>query len=501
MQLVVWMKAAKENHKPSTTMASKQQLQGLATKDIHGLPPLSPISQSFSSPILSLTSILVLELDIPFTKSEMIHQIREGMIPINPRISSMIVADKKGVQRWKHVEPTIENHVVIPTFPAELSLSDYDKHFGEYLSEVAMDKLPEGRPPWEIHMFMYPTSNGAQTLIFKLSHALGDGYSIMSAVFSWCKRVDDPSLPIIFPSLSGKSPEGGRSISSRWYRSVSRVMSKCLNTVSDSVVSLLQGTVLEDSKTAIRSGTLRVELQPVEFSSVTFPLEHIRRVKSKVGATVNDVVIGLISYTIQLYTKRMTQQNPCGARVNALVILNMRMLRGYKRIEDMLKSNNVWGNHCSFLNIPIPSFSYSENLCPLNFIVKAKTQIKRKRNSAAIYVSGKILNLIKSVFGREAGTRFIHSTLKNTSIGISNLIGPTQKISLSDHPINGMYFSVVGAPQSVFFTIVSYMGELRVVMRTEKGFIDANMLVSCMKDAYEKIFEAACGKESTNCII
>ncbi|XP_042492716.1 wax ester synthase/diacylglycerol acyltransferase 11-like isoform X1 [Macadamia integrifolia] len=162
----------------------------------------------------------------------------------------------------------------------------------------------------------------------------------------------------------------------------------------------------------------------------------------------------------------------------------------------MLKANDVWGNHCSFLNISVPSFTHSENICPLKYIEQAKKQIRRKKNSAAIYVSGKILNMLKCVLGREAGTKFIYSTLKNTSIGLSNLIGPTQKISLSDHPINGMYFSVVGAPQSVFFTIVSYVGDVRLVMRTEKGFIDADLLISCMKDAYENIVEAVCGKET-----
>ena len=39
--------------------------------------------------------------------------------------------------------------------------------------------------------------------------------------------------------------------------------------------------------------------------------------------------------------------------------------------------------------------------------------------------------------------------------------------------------------------MLSYMGKLRVAFRTEKDFIDAHELNSCMEDAFKKIFEAA----------
>lgn len=47
----------------------------------------------------------------------------------------------------------------------------------------------------------------------------------------------------------------------------------------------------------------------------------------------------------------------------------------------------------------------------------------------------------------QAAAGFIHGTLKNTSMGISNLMGPVEQMALANHPVRGLYFTVVGVPQ------------------------------------------------------
>lgn len=49
--------------------------------------------------------------------------------------------------------------------------------------------------------------------------------------------------------------------------------------------------------------------------------------------------------------------------------------------------------------------------------------------------------------------------------------------------------------QSLAVTMVSYMGNLKVVLSGEKGFIDSQLLISCMKEAFDKIYREACGKD------
>jgi len=37
--------------------------------------------------------------------------------------------------------------------------------------------------------------------------------------------------------------------------------------------------------------------------------------------------------------------------------------------------------------------------------------------------------------------------MKNTSMGITNVMGPIEQTGLANHPVKGLYFVVTGAPQ------------------------------------------------------
>ncbi|OUZ99816.1 O-acyltransferase [Macleaya cordata] len=472
--------------------------------------PVSPSSQCIHTSILSLCIIAIAESEIPINLSKILATLNDDLLRVNSRFSSIVVTDHKGLQWWKKVEVDVKDHVVVPSFPSGLSQETYTQHFKNYLSNIAQDQLPEKQPLWEMHVFMYPTSeNTAGTLVFKMHHALGDGYSIMGALFSCLKRADDPSLPLTFPSSSGSSKSeslsssGDQLMMKVGLKKMVRFVSGFWNSAAGFAWSVLQSTLLEDDQTVIRSGTPGVEFMPIDVTSVAFSLDHIRQVKSKVGGTVNDVVVGIVFYGTHLYSqavavdKTTTPSRTSNSRRTALVLLNTRMINGYRSLEDMIEKD-LWGNHFSFIHLSIPSYSTStdqEKVDPLSFILKAKKTIKRNRNSMSIYLNSALLRLVGSIKGPEAISQYVHSTMRNTSMAISNLAGPVEKMVIAEHPISNIYFMVSGCPQSLLCTILSYMGKLTLVMTTERGFIDSQLLASCMKEAFKKIFEEACGKD------
>ncbi|KAF9616645.1 hypothetical protein IFM89_030879 [Coptis chinensis] len=451
------------------------------------LPPLSPLAQYINNPVLTFYVLGVCELEIPFEKPQTVQFLEDGFIPISKRFSSAIVIDEKGVQRWKKVHCKTEDHVIVPSFPSGLTPEEYDAKLEDYISDIYMEQLPEGRPPWEVHLFNYPTSNAAGTIVFKLNHALGDGYSIMGALLTLFKRADDPSLPLKFPTAASRLP----GLASSSYSKVSNVVYRCINTFTDFTRGIL-GTYMEDDDTVLRSKTPMVEYAPVNVSSVTFSLDQIREVKSKIGATVNDVTTGLIAYALQLYMKRKGQASG-ETRTTALIVMNLRMYRGFKNLEEMLKAN-IWGNHFGFLTVNLPSFNDVDKADPIEYIAKSKSEVKRRMNSMSSYFTSKLLYILGSLRGPEAAAEYIHSNLRNTSIMISNMAGPVEKASMAGRPLKSFYFTVPGVPQSLVFTIVSYMGKLRLVSATEKGFIDSQLLNSCLKEAFSKIYVAVVGE-------
>ncbi|KAI8008223.1 O-acyltransferase WSD1 [Camellia lanceoleosa] len=171
--------------------------------------PASPGAQYFNSCALSLSILCVLEFEVPISvdDSQTFPLLKDVFLPINPCFSSTMVEDKNGARKWKRVEVNLKHHVKAPVFPKGLSPALYQDHSNDYFSKIATDQPPQNRPLWEIHIIKYPTTNASGHIIFKLHHALGDGYSLMGALLSSTQRADNPSIPLTFPSRQSQSQQ------------------------------------------------------------------------------------------------------------------------------------------------------------------------------------------------------------------------------------------------------------------------------------------------------
>lgn len=64
-----------------------------------------------------------------------------------------------------------------------------------------------------------------------------------------------------------------------------------------------------------------------------------------------------------------------------------------------------------------------------------------------------ISNLVWLMF--QAVAKIIYNTMGNSSVVISNLVGPVEKMALANHPINGFYFTMTGGPE-VSISIINF---------------------------------------------
>ncbi|KAI6693961.1 hypothetical protein NL676_021671 [Syzygium grande] len=303
-------------------------------KDAEGLEPVSPTGHYFNSKVMLVSVLAMWEFEIPIDDLQTTSLIKDVFLPINPRFSSIMVVGKKGGRKWKKVEVNVENHVHFPCFSSPMGTSSPSENDGllkSYISQIAMQPYPEGQPLWEIHIIQCPTSEAQGTLIFKLHHALGDGYSLVGALLSCLQRAHDPSLPV----------------------------------------------------------------KP-----------------------------------------------------------------GDSQFSD-----------------------------PLKFVHKAHEVIKRKRSSFSVVLTGKPLEIMKKCRNAEAVAKHISRTLRNSSMVISNVMGPMEKLSLGNHPVKSLYFTSLG------IMIFSYAGNLRVAVRAEQGFIDSELYTRSLLDAFDMILHDACGKQ------
>ncbi|KAJ7971164.1 O-acyltransferase WSD1 [Quillaja saponaria] len=454
--------------------------------------PVSPTGQYFNSTVFCAYVLCVLESQIPIDDSPTMSLLKDVFLPINSRFSSIMV-DRNGKKTWKKVTVKLEEHIKVPVFPPLMSLQSYDKYFDDYLCRIATERSAEDqkKPLWDIHIIKYPKSNGAAgSLIFRLHHALGDGYSLMGALFSCLQRADNPTLPLTFPMnrrLSDKKREN-----ESMFEKMNSFFSSAINTTLDFGESLLKSTVVQDHKTPIRSGDEGIKFRPISITNITFPLDYIKEIRSKLGVTVNDVITGIIFFGIRLYMQEKNYESR-KANSTALVMLNTRNIAGYQSVKEMIKidAKAPWGNRISFLHVSIPKLSSATFANPLQFVFKAHQIIKMKRYSLGVLLTGSLLDMMKKFKGPEAVARHIYRTMGNTSLSVSNLVGPVEQMALANHPAKDIYFTMTGDPQSLTITIMSYMENLNVTLKAEKGFIDEQKFKSCMENAYEMILKAA----------
>ncbi|XP_061336791.1 wax ester synthase/diacylglycerol acyltransferase 11-like [Gastrolobium bilobum] len=242
--------------------------------------PVSPPGQYFNSSVFCSYVFSFLETAIPIDESPAITLLKDVFLPINPRFSSIMVRGRDGKMRWKRVEVKPAEHVKIPIFPDKTSSELYDQYLSDYVSRILTERTPQNKPLWEIHMIKYPTINAAGTIIFKLHHALGDGYSLMSALLSCLQRADDPSLPLSLPSRALSHSQYAKK--SLFKKLPSDISSFC-SSISDFGSSLMKAKMTKDDITPIRSGYEGTDSQPFTLSNISLSLDHIKGIKSKLG--------------------------------------------------------------------------------------------------------------------------------------------------------------------------------------------------------------------------
>lgn len=203
--------------------------------------------------------------------------------------------------RWQKRTVNIDDHIFIPEFPQGEEL--YDTGVDEYISKLALKPFDQSRPLWEFHILNYKTTTAGATMVIKLHHALGDGISFMSTLFSLVTRVDNPDLPPSFPTAkpaNTSTTTSKQSLAAKFFYGLWYLMLLVWYTLVDVMTSSLRTTGwIDDSQLPIR-GPPGVEYMPIGHSSATFQLEDIRQIKNAVGGVCDQYSITNSSCLIQL---------------------------------------------------------------------------------------------------------------------------------------------------------------------------------------------------------
>ncbi|KAE8007995.1 hypothetical protein FH972_004545 [Carpinus fangiana] len=452
--------------------------------------PLTPAGRLFLRPEMNQVIHCAMGLKHPIDVESVKSQARSSVMLTHPRFCSLMVRDTTGRERWRRTHIDLDSHFIVLDRPVS-TLNDDESAVNQYLADMSTSSgLSYDKPLWEIHLLL-----AHKCVIFRVHHALGDGVSLMSMLLACCRREDDVNaLPRIGSVGSRRNSEGGnRRGSWQWMKLLWGFLMMGWFTLVSVVEFVLRGLWVRDKETAI-SGGAGVELWPRMLATASFWLEDMKVVKKAVpGATINDVLFGVISSGLSRYLDhRSPNALQEGLRLTGVAMVNLRAQSGLQDLSDLMKDNSGsrWGNKFGMMLLPV--YYHKSRSDPLQYLKRAKVMIDQKKHSLEAHFSYKIGYFVMTYLGSKAAGFLNYQIVCNTSFTISNIVGPQENLVVGVNPVTYMRVNSSTLPHALTMHMVSYAGRADMQILVAKNIIpDPEFLAKCFEEALLEMKEAA----------
>ncbi|XP_068324038.1 wax ester synthase/diacylglycerol acyltransferase 5-like isoform X1 [Pyrus communis] len=456
--------------------------------------PLTPVGRLLLQPemnqIIHCAMGFKNSIDIDAVKSHL----KTSLLLSHPRFSSLMLRDSRGLQHW-HNAPNVDldRHIIVIHNPVTTSPVDHETAVNEYLADLSTSstRLSANKPLWELHLLMAHNCG-----IFRIHHALGDGVSIMSLFLeSFRTRGSNGNEEKILGRGRRKRVNGEKG----WWGLLIRRVEMLWFSLVFLVENAMRSLWLCDQKTAISGGD-GVELWPRKLATARFRLEDMKLVKKAVpNATINDVLVGLVSSGLSRYLDHQTPNAKLhcpalhdGIRITGLAMVNLREQPGLQ-VSNFLESNSEssWGNKFGMFLLPI-YYHKSSDLDPLVYLKRVKLVLDRKKQSLEADFSYKVGCFLITYFGAKVASWLLYKMVCNTSFTISNIIGPQEAIAIGGNLVTYLRVNTCSLPQALTMHMVSYAERADLQILVAKDIIpDPTFLAKCFEEALLDMKEAA----------
>ncbi|CAL4983131.1 unnamed protein product [Urochloa decumbens] len=474
---------------PAPPMLSIDTSRRVAASGEFADEPLSPISQMFNDLYIIAVVGLAAPIDVEPARAGL-----EVTLVRHPRFSSIRVKDG-GEPRWVRTTVNLDDHIIFPDLDAAAIAADPDKALEDYVSSLSTLPMDQSRPLWELHVLDFPTSEAASAVVFRLSHALGDGVSLISLLLACTRSAADPTalpaMPPPPPAYGGASP----ATLAAWWWALLYCVVLAWHTVVDVVrfVALAMGLV-RDPRTVF-TGVKGVEFRRKRFVSRGLSLDDVKHVKNALGCTVNDVLVGVTSAALSRYYFRKSDDHATrkGVCLRSLLMVNVRSTPGIQELAHMMESskqNDVnWGNKIGQIILPFHIAMYDD---PIEYVKIAKKIVNRKKHSLEVFFTHGIGKRVTKLLGVKVSGAIFQRMITNTTMPFSNMVGPVEQVEFYGHQVVYIAPSVCGHPSALTIQWQSYANTIRVVLAVDDAqFPDCHQLLDDFGESLKLIKDAA----------
>jgi len=441
---------------------------------------------------LNVASVSVLEGEIPF---KAFLQFIESKLPLIPRYLKRVVAPplNVGLPSWEFdPEFDLRNHVREVTLKHGTDVEL--KILAGKLFSMVMDRR---HPLWDTTL-VHGLKGNRTGLILRLHHCLADG---IAGVGIMTKLLDaspvTPALPKKKIHIRIPPPQDA----------INSLMDGVLNSYSDFVKRILSawadllsiteraaangGNIATDEFSSllpeITAFTERMRFNvpyrgPQKFAWADIPLAEVKAIRQICGASVNDVILTLVTATIRRYLE-LHGDRIKGRLLRMMVPVNLR---------GTTDGAGELGNRISLVPVTIP-LDIRDPRKLLAAAHKRTEFLKRSHAAELVSLAGGMIGMFPTAMQALAGPVVSQLPVTPFNLVCTNVPGPQYPLYLLGHKMLRWYpYVPVGGEMAVNCAILSYDGAVYFGFSGDvHAAPDLRRLETFLKSSFEELRDAA----------
>jgi diacylglycerol O-acyltransferase / wax synthase len=414
----------------------------------------------------------------------------ERLLPAFPHFAQRVVEPPMTVgvvaPRWVAVPDfRVEDHIHQAMLPAPGG----DEQLHEYVSRQASVPLDPDRPLWHLHVL--GGYRGGCALLLRTHHALADGTALVQALLTLVDTPEDADAPA---GLREFTAGGGTS----WLQSGSRHIAALLGAWGSALVRPDKTLVAARAWPATTAMLIRLGFaQPDEHTvlraplsgtkhltwTTSRPLDAVRAAGKQAGATLNDIALTAIAGALRTYLHEHEQQV---SRLTAVVPVNLRS------VDEPFDPDRGNQFGLAFVRLPVGE---PERPARLTAVCAAMNRVKRTDEATVVYGALAVMG--------QTPTQIEQSWLDlftgRASAVITNIAGPTERVSLAGVPLAGFTAWVPSTgPIGVGLSVCSYAGELILGVAVDTALVpDSEHLLTLLNDEFDVVVAELSGSTTS----
>ncbi len=373
----------------------------------------------------------------------------------------------------------LDPHFDLSRHVTELTIErDDDEGLRQTVDELISRPLDYAKPLWELTLIQRPKAGSV--ILTRIHHAVADGIALMRVLLSISDEHVDEGTPDVERDGRGR---------------LRRLLDTGRHLVDDAAHEglLLVRESRERARLIAEAGSFgralaHVLLRPADprtpFSgplgvrkttawSRAFPLDRVKKLAHRHGATINDVLMSAVAGALGRYIEEH-ERPPRDLELGAMVPVNLRPLEQAHRL----------GNYFGLVMAPLP-VGVEHPLDRLRATKRHMDQLKRSREPVLTF--GILHGL--GMLSRRLEAPFVRFFAAKCSAVMTNVPGPREELHIAGIPIRRLVFWV---PQSgglgLGISVMSYAGQVFVGVMTDASLVpDPERIVATFEEELEAL--------------